>query len=104
MYASPYRDYSILYGLKGVINLQKLEELLQWGGLKREAAFLILSGAALILSMLDISPFPFDMAWTAIILCGIPIILEAVIGLITAFDIKADVLVSIALILSLIHI
>lgn len=36
----------------------------------------------------------------AIILCGIPIILEAVIGLVTAFDIKADVLVSLALIAS----
>ena len=35
-------------------------------------------------------------------LCGIPIILEAVIGLITAFDIKADVLVSLALIASVI--
>ena len=42
------------------------------------------------------------MAWVAIILCGVPIILEAVIGLVTAFDIKADVLVSIALIASLI--
>ena len=31
-------------------------------------------------------------------LCGIPIIIEACIGLITAFDIKADVLVSLALI------
>lgn len=31
-----------------------------------------------------------------IILCGIPIILEAVIGLVTEFDIKADVLVSLA--------
>ena len=40
--------------------------------------------------------------WIAVILCGIPIILEAVIGLITAFDIKADVLVSIALIASII--
>ena len=40
------------------------------------------------------------MAWIAIILCGIPIILEAVIGLVTAFDIKADVLVSLALIAS----
>ena len=38
------------------------------------------------------------MAWIAIVLCGLPIILEAVIGLITAFDIKADVLVSLALI------
>lgn len=32
--------------------------------------------------------------------CGIPIILEAVIGLVTEFDIKADVLVSLALIAS----
>ena len=38
----------------------------------------------------------------AIILCGVPIILEAVIGLVTAFDIKADVLVSMALIASVI--
>ena len=37
----------------------------------------------------------------AIILCGIPIILEAVIGLIIEFDIKADVLVSLALIASI---
>ncbi len=43
---------------------------------------------------------PVDPAWIAIILCGIPIILEAVIGLVTAFDIKADVLVSLALIAS----
>lgn len=34
-------------------------------------------------------------------LCGIPIILEAVIGLVTAFDIKADVLVLLALIASI---
>jgi len=44
---------------------------------------------------------PFDAAWIAIVLCGIPIIVEAVIGLITAFDIKADVLVSLALIASI---
>lgn len=37
----------------------------------------------------------------AIILCGVPIILEAFIGLVTAFDIKADVLVSLALIASI---
>ena len=41
------------------------------------------------------------MARIAIILCGVPIILEAVIGLVTAFDIKADVLVSLALIASI---
>lgn len=82
--------------------MKKLEELLEWGGTKRDITFLILSGAALLLSLLGFSPFPFDLAWAAIILCGIPIILEAVIGLVTAFDIKADVLVSLALIASVI--
>lgn len=33
--------------------------------------------------------------------CGEPIILEAIIGLVTAFDIKADVLVSLALVASI---
>ena len=87
---------------KGVIDLQKLEELLEWGGIKRDVVFLVISGSALLLSIFGVSPFPFDMAWIAIILCGIPIILEAVIGLVTAFDIKADVLVSLALVASVI--
>ena len=82
--------------------MQKLEELLEWGGTKRDIAFLVISGAALLLSIFGVSLLPFDMAWIAIILCGIPIILEAVIGLVTAFDIKADVLVSIALVASVI--
>ena len=85
-----------------MIDLQRLEELLEWGGTKKDIALLVISGAALLLSITGISPFPFDMAWIAIILCGIPIILEAVIGLVTAFDIKADVLVSIALVASVI--
>lgn len=87
---------------KGVIDLHKLEELLEWGGVKRDVVFLVISGSALLLSIFGVSPFPFDMAWIAIILCGIPIILEAVIGLVTAFDIKADVLVSLALVASVI--
>lgn len=82
--------------------MKKLEELLEWGGTKRDIAFLVISGAALLMSIFDLSPFPFDMAWIAIILCGIPIILEAFIGLVTAFDIRADVLVSIALVASVI--
>ena len=45
---------------------------------------------------------PFNSAWVAIILCGLPIILEAIVGLVTEFDIKADVLVSLALIASVI--
>lgn len=50
----------------------------------------------------NLYPIPFDAAWIAIVLCGLPIILEAIIGMVTAFDIKADVLVSIALIASVI--
>lgn len=60
----------------------------------------MISGIALIVSIFDLVPLSFDASWVAIILCGIPIILEAVIGLVTAFDIKADVLVSLALIAS----
>ncbi|WP_346705264.1 cation-translocating P-type ATPase [uncultured Agathobaculum sp.] len=81
--------------------LEQLEELLGWGGIRKDMVLLILSGLAVLASLIGWSPFPLDMAWIAIILCGIPIILEAVIGLVTAFDIKADVLVSLALIASL---
>ncbi|MDD3137426.1 MAG: cation-translocating P-type ATPase [Lachnospiraceae bacterium] len=45
---------------------------------------------------------PFDIAWIAILLCGIPIILGAAKALITEHDIKADVLVSIALVAAVI--
>ena len=81
--------------------MEKLEQLLELGGIKKDILFLALSGAAVLCSLLKIAPFSFDLAWVAVVLCGIPIILEAVIGLVTAFDIKADVLVSLALIASL---
>lgn len=80
---------------------EKPEWLLGLGGIKKDIAFLVISGAAVICSLLKFKPFPFDMAWIAIILRGLPIVLEAVIGLVTAFDIKADVLVSMALIASI---
>ena len=77
--------------------MEKCEAFLEFGGTKKEIILLILSGISLILSLTGMVPLPFDIAWVSILLCGIPIILEAVIGLITAFDIKADVLVSFAL-------
>jgi len=43
---------------------------------------------------------PFDIAWAAIILCGIPILAGAFKGVIFEHDIKADLLVSLALIAS----
>ncbi len=82
--------------------MRKLEALLEWGGIKKDIVCLVVSGFALLVSIFDFIPLPFDAAWIAIIFCGIPIILEAIIGIITAFDIKADVLVSIALIASVI--
>lgn len=82
--------------------MKTLEKVLVWGGTKREIAFLIVSAVALLVSIFDLAPLPFDAAWAAIVLCGIPILLEAIIGLVTAFDIKADVLVSIALVASVV--
>lgn len=43
---------------------------------------------------------PFDIAWVAIILCGIPILVGAFKGVVFEHDIKADLLVSLALIAS----
>ena len=80
--------------------VEKLEGLLELGGIKKDVTLLVISGAAVLMSLAGVQPFSFDIAWVAIILCGLPIILEAVIGLVTAFDIKADVLVSMALIAS----
>jgi len=78
--------------------MNKLEELLEWGGTRKDVIFLIISAAALLNSIFDPADLSFDTAWIAIILCGVPIIMEAVIGLVTEFDVKADVLVSLALI------
>ena len=80
---------------------EKLERFLELGGIRKDIVLLVLSGAAVGGSLLGVQPLPFDLAWVAVILCGVPIVLEAVIGLVTAFDIKADVLVSLALIASL---
>jgi P-type Cu+ transporter len=73
------------------LNLFKNEE-------KRTILFLIVSGITLLVSFFQIGDLKIDAAWVAIILCGVPIIKGAVEGLITEFDIKADVLVSIALV------
>ena len=80
--------------------MKQLEQLLTLGGIRKDIVLLVISGAAVLCSLLKLQPLPFDLAWFAIVLCGLPIILEAVIGLVTAFDIKADVLVSLALIAS----
>ncbi|HIV79792.1 MAG TPA: cation-translocating P-type ATPase [Candidatus Avanaerovorax faecigallinarum] len=82
--------------------MERLESLLEWGGIKKDVFCLAVSATALIFSLAGVSIGGVDSAWIAIIMCGIPILLEAFIGLVTRFDIKADVLVSMALIASVI--
>ena len=66
---------------------------------KRHLLFAVIGGVSLVFSFFDIwGPLPFNPAWIAIVLCGIPILKGAVVGLVTEFDIKADVLVAMALI------
>ena len=80
--------------MKKIIEFLKDEE-------KLIILFLIISAVSLVLSLSHISIFQIDSAWVAIILCGIPIIKGAIVGLIKEFDIKADILVSIALVASI---
>jgi heavy metal translocating P-type ATPase len=82
--------------------MKKLEALLAWGGTKKDIVCLVISAIALGFSLWGAELLPFDPAWVAIVLCGVPIVLEAIVGLVTAFDIKAGVLVSLALIASVI--
>ena len=76
-----------------------IESFLEAGGIRKDIALLAISGGALIISLLDFS-LPFNPAWIAIILCGIPIILEAAVAIISSHDFTADFLVSVALIAS----
>ncbi|MCR4668743.1 MAG: heavy metal translocating P-type ATPase, partial [Clostridia bacterium] len=60
------------------------------------------SAVSLVLSITGVlrGTLPFDIAWVAIILCGIPILVGAFKGVVFDHDIKADLLVSLALIAS----
>ena len=65
----------------------KLEEWMELGGIQKDIILLVIGGLSLMLSLLNsrlhFLPLSFDIAWVAIILCGIPIIMEAIIGLVT---------------------
>ncbi|MEE1133203.1 MAG: cation-transporting P-type ATPase, partial [Methanobrevibacter sp.] len=65
---------------------------------KKDILLIMISAISLITSFflsLDI------LAYVAVALCGIPIFKECAEGLITEFDIKADLLVTIAIIASI---
>ncbi len=65
----------------------------------RDIIFIAISSISIILSFVLSIDY---LSWVAIILCGIPIFKEYIEGLITEFDIKADLLVTIAIIASII--
>ncbi len=77
-----------------------LEDLLDAGGVRKDIAFLAVSAAFLVMSFAAGDSLPVDPAWVAIVLCGVPIVIEALIAIVTEFDVKADLLVSLALIAS----
>ncbi|MCR5126556.1 MAG: cation-translocating P-type ATPase [Lachnospiraceae bacterium] len=62
----------------------------------------VVSVICLVLSISGIlkDTIPVDTAWAAIVLCGIPILTGAVKGVVFEHDIKADLLVSLALVAS----
>lgn len=74
-----------------------------WMGNERKltTGFVVISTIVLVLSITKALKFmPFDIAWVAIVLCGVPILFGAIRGLIIDHDIKADVLVAMALVAS----
>ncbi len=71
---------------------------------KLTSAFALISAVSLILSITGVlkDVLPFDIAWAAIVLCGVPILVGAFRGVVFEHDIKADVLVAMALVASVV--
>ena len=71
---------------------------------QKTVTFIIISSICLFMSLIQSVDelLHFNLSWVAIILCGLPIIKEVATCLYEEFDIKADVLVSLALIASVI--
>ena len=66
---------------------------------RRHLLLALVGGVSLVFSFFGWQGvLPFDGAWFAIVLCGWPILQGAVVGLVSRFDIKADVLVAMALV------
>ena len=81
--------------------MEALEKMLDWGGVRKDAVLLVLSAAALLASFAGVAPLGFDMAWGAVLFAGVPIICGAFLALVREHDIRADLLVSLALLASL---
>ena len=81
--------------------MDMLKKMLQESGTLRDGILLALSAAALLASFAGAEPFGFDMAWVAVLFSGAPIVCGAFLALVREHDIRADLLVSLALIASL---
>ena len=81
---------------------ERLEAALEWGGVKKDVACIIASAVALVVSFMSAGGLPVNPAWLAILLCGVPIVCEATLAVVYEYDIKADLLVSLALIASIV--
>jgi len=74
---------------------------------RNEMVMVVISGLSLALSfglsyfdfsLPQVAGWPLDPAWLAVILCGAPIIKEASVAMYESFDVKAGLLISLALI------
>lgn len=79
---------------------QRLHTLLAAGVKPKDLIVLALSLSALLASFFQLQ-LPIDAGWFTILLCGLPIIFNAFRAVIKEHDIKADFLVSLALLASL---
>ena len=79
--------------------MERLSKVAEWFDLNREKITLVASGIGVVFSLLGIRlGLPFDWAWFTIVLCGLPIVWGAAVAIYEEFDVKADLLVSLALI------
>ena len=70
--------------------VEKMERILEWGGTPKDITCLALGGISLVIRIFALLPLPFDAASIALILCGLPLIMQAANGLVPAFDLTAD--------------
>lgn len=79
--------------------MNRWSKLAEWFDLNREKITLVAGGIGVVFSLLGIRlGVPFDWAWFTIVLCGAPIVWGAAGAMYEDFDVKADLLVSLALI------
>ena len=79
--------------------MERWSKIAEWFDLNREKITLVAGGIGVVFSLLGIRlGLPFDWAWFTILLCGLPIVWGATVAMYEEFDVKADLLVSLALI------